>query len=241
MAPNERVRDNSVEKSTSYTAIKEAQAFELENISDNAVQNATPEIWPHTLITEFETTFGKKAKIYRTNEFQKFPLTKLAALAFHGTTLLFFQGLAVALFLCWLCPAWLSIPAMCIYVAHVFMCTAQHTGSMEWRWYRRSAMAFAGFEYFNFAMSIEDDTKLQSGKTYIFGVHPHGIYGFGQVLWMSTRETNPFYRLFPFMVNRLSSSRWHFHFLRYPQNMLSFAVELCPEPSEPNPSSQLTF
>ena len=202
MAPNERVTDNSVETSTSHT-IKDAQVREPENIVNNVVeQKVTPQIWPHTLVTEFVTSHGKKAKIYRTNEFQKFPLTKLVALAFHGTTLLFFQGLAAALAFFWICPTWLTIPAICIYVAHVLMCTAQHTGSMEWSWYRKSVMAFAGFEYFNFAMSIEDDTNLRNDKTYIFGVHPHGIYGFGQVLWMSTRETNPFYRLFPFMVDR---------------------------------------
>ena len=196
MAPNEKVADNT-------PTVKDSFAFQSNQAGQTADDTLTHRIdWPNIVVTDLKTKTGKPAAIYKTNEFRNFPLLKLAAVAFHGSTLAFVQGIAAVVAFCYFGPGWLSVPVLSLYSAHVFFSSAYHTGSMTCSWYRKCAMAFAGFEYFNFAISMENDVVLEPEKPYIFGVHPHGIYGYGQVMWMSTRETNPFYRLFPFLVNR---------------------------------------
>jgi hypothetical protein len=197
MAPNEKIANNaSTDSNSSY--------FQPSKESIDTIPARS--VWPNIVTTDFKTKNGSQAKVYRTNEFNNFPAIKLAAVAFHGSALAFFQGIAAVGAFCYFCPAWLSVSALSLYSAHVIFSSAHHTGSMASDWYRKCAMAFAGFEYFNFALSIENDVVLTPEKPHIFGVHPHGIYGFGQVMWMSTRDSNPFYRLFPYLVNRCQAS-----------------------------------
>ena len=197
MAPNEKVADNG--RAFESPASISTQAHSIES-KESAIK--PHDLSPNIVATEFKTKSGKNATIYRTNEFRNFPLTKIAAVAFHGSALAFFQGIAVvAAFLSYF-PGWFTVPILSLYAGHVAFSSAHHTGSMASSWYRKCALAFAGFEYFNFAMSMENDVQLRREKPYLFGVHPHGIYGFGQVMWMSTRDSNPFYRLFPFLIDR---------------------------------------
>ena len=161
--------------------------------------------------TKFKTKSGNPATIFRSTEFCNNPFIVLVALLFHGTALAFVQGSVAVLLFCYTFPSWFTFPTLLLYVGHVALSSAHNTGSMAWSWYRKSAMAFAGLQYFNFAMSIENDVQLQSGKSYLFGVHPHGIFTYGQVMWMSTRASNPFYYRFPFLVDRCSLSHNAFY------------------------------